>query len=426
MAYRDIRNLSEIMRQLGYSRRISLENFQQPNFQLVAELLYWMVQRYDPSADISDNIDEEDDRVNFIKSVTQLFVTKARLKLNPLKLYQANVGAVKEMLKIAVMLNKAMSTSVGDEEDSSAVEFNLSNKLYNLKQARQLAREITESGAKLYDQLGKEKDLREARGKALEFLDSISRNLDSNKEQEYIEKCIRDIISSNKENAIQMEKMLENLKADEATLEQKIKRKSDELERAEKRLKSIENVRPAFMDEYEQLEKELERLYMIYVEGVRNLDYLESELDDYNKKEQEKKEESEKKLEELRSKLQTEELRELKGEVNIDEAAVDEQAEKAVKDMSETRSGFNKQKKQGNPEPPPEKKAPRMDQQQKKPMKGVMQMPIQEESPDKGEEIEANESGEMIEGEGEGEEGEGQGELSDSEIAQDEDAENDF
>jgi clusterin-associated protein 1 len=232
MAYREIRNLSEIMRQLGYARRISLENFRQPNFQLVAELLYWMVQRYDPSAEISDNIDEEDDRVNFIKAVTQLFSVKARLKLNPLKLYQANEGAVKEILKVASMLNRAMTTSGAEDEDSSAVEFNLSSKLYNLKQARQLASEITETGAKLYDQLGKEKELREARGKALEFLDSISRNLDSNKEQEYIEKCIREIISSHKENLVQMEKMVENLKADESTLEQKIRRKTDELERA--------------------------------------------------------------------------------------------------------------------------------------------------------------------------------------------------
>jgi clusterin-associated protein 1 len=57
-----------------------------------------------------------------------------------------------------------------------------------------LATEITESGAKLFDLLGQERDLKEAREKALEFLDSISRNLDSNNEQVYIEKCIRNII----------------------------------------------------------------------------------------------------------------------------------------------------------------------------------------------------------------------------------------
>ena len=76
----------------------------------------------------------------------------------------------------------------------TAMDFNMSSKLHNLKAARQLASEITESGAKLFDLLGQEKELRDAREKALEFLDSISRNLDTNNEQVYIEKAIRNII----------------------------------------------------------------------------------------------------------------------------------------------------------------------------------------------------------------------------------------
>jgi clusterin-associated protein 1 len=96
------------------------------------------------------------------------------------------------MLKIAQMMNKAMQSSSGTGEDEEAggqmggatqlMDFNMSSKLHNLKAARTLATEITESGAKLFDFLGQEKDLREAREKALEFLDSISRNLDTNTE----------------------------------------------------------------------------------------------------------------------------------------------------------------------------------------------------------------------------------------------------
>ena len=44
------------------------------------------------------------------------------------------------------------------EEEESAqnalMDVNMSSKLHNLKAARQLATEITESGAKLYDLLG--------------------------------------------------------------------------------------------------------------------------------------------------------------------------------------------------------------------------------------------------------------------------------
>ena len=76
------------------------------------------------------------------------------------------------------------------------IDFNTSSKLHNLKAARQLASEITESGSKLFDLLGQEKDLKQSRDKALEFLDSISRNLDTNTEQVYIEKCIGNIIDN--------------------------------------------------------------------------------------------------------------------------------------------------------------------------------------------------------------------------------------
>lgn len=40
--------------------------------------------------------------------------------------------------------------------------------------------------------------------------------------------------------------------------------------------------RPAFMDEYEKLEKELQRQYEIYLARFRNIEYLEHELDLYH------------------------------------------------------------------------------------------------------------------------------------------------
>lgn len=127
------------------------------------------------------------------------------------------------------------TSSLEEDEMSKTLDFDISSKLHNLKAARNLASEITESGAKLYDFLGKENELREARDKAIEFLDSISHNLGSNTEQEYIEKCIRDLIGNQNQTMEQMEDMVKNLKQDEAELENKIKRRGAELERAEKR-----------------------------------------------------------------------------------------------------------------------------------------------------------------------------------------------
>ena len=114
-----------------------------------------------------------------------------------------------------------------------------------------------------------------------------------------------------------MQNYVVNLEKDEKTLEEKIKRQSVELERAEKRLKSLTNVRPAFMDEYERLEQELEKLYTKYVEKMRNVDYLEHQLDLYNQTEEEKLAESQKALKRMQQKMKDEEMRILRGEEEV-------------------------------------------------------------------------------------------------------------
>ena len=83
---------------------------------------------------------------------------------------------------------------------------------------------------------------------------------------------------------------LDNLASDEANLAVKIEKKKQDLERNEKRLKSLANVRPAFMDEYERLEVELGKQYTKYMEKHCNLCYLEHQLEQYHKLEQGKME----------------------------------------------------------------------------------------------------------------------------------------
>jgi clusterin-associated protein 1 len=57
--------------------------------------------------EISDSINDMKDRIIFIRSIVELFASKARLKLDPKKLYVANNQSVSEMQKIAKMLYKA-------------------------------------------------------------------------------------------------------------------------------------------------------------------------------------------------------------------------------------------------------------------------------------------------------------------------------
>merc|ERR1719276_740372 len=115
------------------------------------------------------------------------------------------------------------------------------------------------------------------------------------------------MLQSHGANLGQMKQMTEDLQRDEKQLEGKIKKKRQELDRCQKRLSSLVNVRPAFMDEYENLEQELERYYEQYVGRFRNLDFLEHELDVLNREEKERMEENERALKKMQKRLREEE-----------------------------------------------------------------------------------------------------------------------
>ncbi|XP_057263914.1 clusterin-associated protein 1 isoform X2 [Pezoporus wallicus] len=313
MSFRDLRDFTEMMRALGYPRLISMENFHTPNFMLVSEVLFWLVKRYEPQTDIPPDVETEQDRIFFIKAVAQFMATKAHIKLNTKKLYQADGYAVKELLKITSVLYDAMNTKGVEhmdlsEEDSSKFKFDLGSKITDLKAARQLASEITSKGASMYDLLGKEVELREAR------TESIARPLEINE----AEKVMKIAINCVMEQVQKTKDMLNNVALDEANLEAKIEKRKLELERSQKRLQTLQSVRPAFMDEYEKIEEQLQKQYSSYLEKFRNLTYLEQLLDDHRRTEQEMFEEAANMLCLMQNRLKEEEQLLLKGATNDD------------------------------------------------------------------------------------------------------------
>ena len=88
----------------------------QPNFPLVAEILVWLVKRFEPNADLPTDTDTEQERVMLVRSVVQFMATKAHIKLNPKKLYQSDGYAVKELIKVTSVLYSAMKINTGGEE----------------------------------------------------------------------------------------------------------------------------------------------------------------------------------------------------------------------------------------------------------------------------------------------------------------------
>ncbi|XP_031451149.1 clusterin-associated protein 1 isoform X1 [Phasianus colchicus] len=334
MSYRDVRNLTEMLRALGYPRLVSMENFHGPNFALVAELLLWLVRRYEPQSDIPPDVETEQDRVFFIKAVAQFMATKAHIKLNTKKLYQADGYAVRELLKVTSVLYSAMNTEGMErtditEEDSSKFKFDLGSKIADLKAARQLASEITSKGASLYDLLGKEVELREAR------TESIARPLEINEAEKMMKVAIDCVL----EEVQKTKDMLSNVALDEANLEAKIEKRKLELERSQKRLQTLQSVRPAFMDEYEKIEEQLQKQYTSYLEKFHNLTYLEQLLDDQHRTEQEMFEEAANMLRLMQNRLKEEEQRLLKSGNNDDSDVEIQEDEGSDSEMEDRQLG---------------------------------------------------------------------------------------
>lgn len=271
------------------------------------------MKRYEPSADISESVSNMQDRVIFLKQAAQLMQTKGRIKLNTKRLYQADGYAVKELIKISQVLYEAIKSNP-EEDDEILGGDNFSLKLTDLKDVRDLASEITDHGAKLAELLDKEDALREARQRA------ISRNA----EMEDIEKKIKLSIQEAEDTKANKERLMKELEEDEKVLKKKMEKKSAELDRNEKRFKSLQTVRPAFMDEYEHLEDELQDLFRDYLERYRNLDYIESQLEAFDKEERARIEEHEREMKEMQKKIKDEEMRVLRGDVQLDENDLDD------------------------------------------------------------------------------------------------------
>lgn len=136
----------------------------------------------------------------------------------------------------------------------------------------------------------------------------------------------------------EMTDTLKQLRQDESELNNKITRRKQELERADKRLKGIENVKPEYQEEYERLEAELERYYSIYVEKYTNIDYLEYELDMYNLKDAQRKKKAEAVIDRLKdehAKTQKEEIFE-----EDEDGQQQRRANAQFNEMRQTKTGF--------------------------------------------------------------------------------------
>ena len=280
MSYRELRNFCEIMRSLNYPRTVSMENFRVANFKLTAEIIFWLVKRFAPKFKLSDNIEDEKARVEFIKTACIFFYQNLKVQLNPKKLYSADGNAVQELLKVAEILYNAKKAVESEKDFSFGQELDISSKKNDLNQMKNISGEIVDLGLNLLDLLDKEKGLKQSREDAIAYLDSISKDYDSSKGEE-IEKKIMGILSGQEEALEQLDVHVNELKQKENELNQELQVKKVELERAEKRLESLQHASPSHQNELMQYENDLSIIYRMYVEKIRNQAYLENRLQNF-------------------------------------------------------------------------------------------------------------------------------------------------
>nr|XP_026486663.1 clusterin-associated protein 1 [Vanessa tameamea] len=270
MSYRDLRNFSEAMRALGFPRQISLESFRNPNWELVESCLRWLAARIEPDATLAGGKDSVELRVAMVTHATELFHSRANLKLNGKKIYGADGWAVRELLKVANLLRSALDTPNQDDQhsDSNPLVYDISTRVGEVKQARGLATDITAQGAFLYDLLAKEPENKEQRDKAL------SRPLDMSSLEAALNRAVESVAGQ----VAAVREQIDNVASSEAALDAKLERRRAELQRAEKRLHTVQKIKPAYQSELTALEGEIEQLWEQYVVRYRCVEALKHQL----------------------------------------------------------------------------------------------------------------------------------------------------
>lgn len=149
-------------------------------------------------------------------------------------MYASSAATAKEILKItAVLVVTPDTTTKDDEEIRSLQEIDLSDKIDDLRRARELSSELTKRGATLYDLLTKEQLNKEVRST------QASRPL----ELASVERTLKSAISSLENKVASSKTYLETSRTEKNNLNAKLQRKSAELDRSKQRLQALQKVR---------------------------------------------------------------------------------------------------------------------------------------------------------------------------------------
>ncbi|GAB0100898.1 clusterin-associated protein 1 [Sergentomyia squamirostris] len=274
MTFNDVRDLTEHLKLLGYPDFFPMSALYTPygsaaSFKIVASVVNWLAVRLEPGTLLPGGTETEAERVLFIRSASEFFITKVGIKVNPRKLYASSVASAKELLKItSVLIHAPNDIKTQEDEVKSVNEIDVSDRIEDLRKVRDLSTELTNRGASLFDLLGKEplnKETREHQANRPMELSSVEHALVSSFT------TLQNKVQSAKSN-------LEQSRVEVSNLNSRLQRKQQELDRSKQRLLALQKVRPSYLEEFEKLEEELNGLFDIYLTRHRTVDALKISL----------------------------------------------------------------------------------------------------------------------------------------------------
>ena len=150
--------------------------------------------------------------------------------------------------------------------------------------AKQLSADINASALRLSALLKEEEDhWKDTRTRALQLLQAEEELPEG--ETSPFESALTASLATLQEEVSAMEEGVSALSRSHADLTAKVAKTQKALIRAQEQEAELETLRPAWQDEYEMLEDELQELHQAYVSRVRNLHYLQKELKKIDRRE---------------------------------------------------------------------------------------------------------------------------------------------
>lgn len=143
--------------------------------------------------------------------------------------------AVRELLVVATLFHDALNLArKGDDfSNESSLSYGFHGQAEEVREMRALASEITSKGATIHDILGAELRMKAQRQQVLQRSYELGQ----------VESALQNKMKRMEQQIVQKEEAIDGVASTEASLDQKIEKKNQELQRLRKRLETMKNIR---------------------------------------------------------------------------------------------------------------------------------------------------------------------------------------